>query len=139
MIVEKELTLLAHLCLPYQYWEHVFSTTTYLHNRTITPILSFKSSYQALYHRSPDYQFHRNLSVYVIIFSVLIIIIKLIFALFLVSSWVIVWSIKVICVTIHPLIKCILLVMWHSTKRNFLILITNLLPLPLMTIHHPPP
>ena len=55
-ILEKGLTLLAHACLPYQYWEHAFSTATYLHNRTITPILSFKSPYQALYHHPLDYQ-----------------------------------------------------------------------------------
>ncbi|KAH0633010.1 hypothetical protein KY284_035796 [Solanum tuberosum] len=59
-IVEKGLTLLAHACLPYQYWEHAFSTATYLHNRTITPILSFKSPYQALYHRPSDYQLLRK-------------------------------------------------------------------------------
>ena len=59
-ILEKGLSLLAHACLPYQYWEHAFSTATYLHNRTITPILSFKSPYQALYHHPPDYQLLRK-------------------------------------------------------------------------------
>ena len=110
-IVEKGLTLLAHACLPYQYWEHAFSTATYLHNCTITPILSLKSPYQALYYHPPDYQLLRKLGVCATLFYVLTIIIKLIFALFHVSSWVIVRSIKVIYVIIPPPIGCTLLVM----------------------------
>ncbi|CAN1142265.1 Retrovirus-related Pol polyprotein from transposon RE2 [Linum perenne] len=55
VIVEKGLALLAHSSLPHLFWEHAFKTATFLHNRTITPILDFQSPYQRLYHATPDY------------------------------------------------------------------------------------
>lgn len=49
IIVEKGLTLLAQSSLPCVFWEHAFRTTTYLNNRTITPILNIEFPYQRLY------------------------------------------------------------------------------------------
>ncbi|KAL4587851.1 hypothetical protein LXL04_000725 [Taraxacum kok-saghyz] len=57
IIVEKGLTLLAQSYLPHVFWEHAFKTATYLHNRTITPILNYESPYQRLYQKIPDYAF----------------------------------------------------------------------------------
>ncbi|CAN0824684.1 Retrovirus-related Pol polyprotein from transposon TNT 1-94 [Linum grandiflorum] len=57
IIVEKGLSLLAHSSLPNIFWEHAFKTATYLHNRTITPTLQYKSPYQCLYDSVPDYSF----------------------------------------------------------------------------------
>lgn len=57
IIIEKGLSLLAQSSLPQIFWEHAFKTATYLHNRTITPLLSYQSPYQKLYHKSPDYCF----------------------------------------------------------------------------------
>ncbi|CAH9104736.1 unnamed protein product, partial [Cuscuta epithymum] len=57
IIVEKGLTLLAHSSLPQVFWEHAFKTATYLHNRTITPLLHFQSPYHKLYNKTPDYGF----------------------------------------------------------------------------------
>lgn len=66
VILEKGLTLLAHSSLPHTFWEHAFKTATYLHNRTITPILSYKSPYQVLYSQVPDYDFSQNLWLFVL-------------------------------------------------------------------------
>ncbi|KAL4573020.1 hypothetical protein LXL04_019813 [Taraxacum kok-saghyz] len=57
VIVEKGLTLLAQSALPQIFWEHAFKTATYLHNRTITPLLQYESPYQKLYNKIPDYDF----------------------------------------------------------------------------------
>ncbi|KAI3516852.1 hypothetical protein L1887_15941 [Cichorium endivia] len=57
IVVEKGLTLLAQSSLPQMFWEHAFKTATYLHNRTITPLLSYESPYQKLYQNIPDYEF----------------------------------------------------------------------------------
>lgn len=59
-IVAKGLALQAHASLPTEYWEYAFSTTVYLMNRTITPLLSFKSPYECLYNRAPNYKFLRT-------------------------------------------------------------------------------
>lgn len=55
--MEKGLTLLAHSSLLLTFWEHAFKTTTYLHNRTINPVLNYQSPYQKLYSKIPDYAF----------------------------------------------------------------------------------
>lgn len=55
IIVEKGLTLMAQASIPNQFWEHAFQTATFLHNRTITPVLSYLSPYQKLYSQIPDY------------------------------------------------------------------------------------
>ena len=60
IIIEKGLSLLAQSSLPQIFWEDAFKTATYLHNRTITPLLSYQSPYQKLYHKSPDYCFLRT-------------------------------------------------------------------------------
>lgn len=57
VIVEKGLTLLAHSSLPHLFWKHAFKTSTYLHNRTITPSLNYESPYQKLYHKISGYNF----------------------------------------------------------------------------------
>ncbi|KAL4565709.1 hypothetical protein LXL04_029812 [Taraxacum kok-saghyz] len=57
VIVEKGLSLLAQSHLPHTFWEHAFKTATYLHNRTITPLLDYTSPYQNLYSKIPDYAF----------------------------------------------------------------------------------
>uniref|UniRef100_A0A3Q7IDP4 Uncharacterized protein n=1 Tax=Solanum lycopersicum TaxID=4081 RepID=A0A3Q7IDP4_SOLLC len=49
------LALLANPSLPLHFWEHAFSTSTYLHNRMISPSLNFQSPFSLLYNRSPDY------------------------------------------------------------------------------------
>lgn len=56
-IIEKGLALLAKASLPLAFWEYAFSTTVYLTNRLITPVLQNKSPYQILYNRVPDYLF----------------------------------------------------------------------------------
>lgn len=43
VIVEKVITLLAHSSLPHLFWKQAFYTSVYLINRTITPILEYKS------------------------------------------------------------------------------------------------
>lgn len=57
VIIEKCLTLLMHSFLHHVFWEHAFKTMTYLHNRTITPILQFQSTNQKLYAKAPEYAF----------------------------------------------------------------------------------
>ncbi|KAL8128926.1 hypothetical protein V2J09_018081 [Rumex salicifolius] len=57
IIIEKCLTLLAQSSLPQEFWEHAFKTATYLHNRTITPTLHYRSPYQQLYNKDPNYGF----------------------------------------------------------------------------------
>ncbi|KAL8159601.1 hypothetical protein V2J09_001138 [Rumex salicifolius] len=56
-VIEKGLALLAHSNLPIKFWENAFHTTVYVNNRTITPNLSFKSPYESLYAKQPDYGF----------------------------------------------------------------------------------
>lgn len=60
VIVEKGLALLAHSHLPSQFWERAFHTVVYLHNRTITPILAYKSPFEFLYEKVPDYGFLKS-------------------------------------------------------------------------------
>lgn len=57
IIIKKFLALLAQSSLPHAFWEHTFTTTTYLSNRTITPVQNDESPYQRLYHKTPDYAF----------------------------------------------------------------------------------
>ncbi|KAL8128615.1 hypothetical protein V2J09_017770, partial [Rumex salicifolius] len=59
-VIEKGLALLAHSNLPIKFWENAFHTTVYVNNRTITPNLSFKSPYESLYAKQPDYGFLKS-------------------------------------------------------------------------------
>lgn len=49
-----------HSSLPHEFWDEAVYTATYLVNRMPTPILNYKSLYQLVFHREPDYQFLRN-------------------------------------------------------------------------------
>lgn len=50
-------TLLAHLSIPLIYWDHSFSTTTYLINRLLTHSLpNHDSLFHALYGKQPYYK-----------------------------------------------------------------------------------
>jgi histone deacetylase 1/2 len=54
-IVEVELS--EYSKLPQQFWEDAFLTPTYIINRLPTSILNNKSSYEIIYHHTPDYHF----------------------------------------------------------------------------------
>lgn len=54
-IVETGLTLLATASLPLKFWDEAFYTTTLLINRLPTPLLSFKTPFEKLFHTQPDY------------------------------------------------------------------------------------
>ncbi|KAL8152885.1 hypothetical protein V2J09_010645 [Rumex salicifolius] len=56
----KGLALLAHSNLPIKIWENAFHTAVYVNNRTITPNLSFKSPYESIYAKQPDYGFLKS-------------------------------------------------------------------------------
>ncbi|KAL8151864.1 hypothetical protein V2J09_021672, partial [Rumex salicifolius] len=57
-VIEKGLALLAHSNLPIKFWENAF-TQRYM-STTITPNLSFKSPYESLYAKHPDYGFFKS-------------------------------------------------------------------------------
>lgn len=54
-MVETGLTLLANAHLPLQFWDEAFYTATCLINKLPTPILSYKTPYEMLFHKIPDY------------------------------------------------------------------------------------
>lgn len=53
-IVEMSLTLLSHISMPLQFWEHNFATSVHFINKLpSTGLPKFQSPYHALYHRLP--------------------------------------------------------------------------------------
>ena len=56
-IVETGLALLHHASLPACFWAHAFSSAVYLINRLPSTILKFKSPFQLLFNRAPNYCF----------------------------------------------------------------------------------
>ncbi|GKC07292.1 retrovirus-related pol polyprotein from transposon RE1 [Tanacetum coccineum] len=54
-IVETGLSLLHFSSLPFHYWSHVFQAAVYLINRLPFSVLSFKSPFEMLFHKIPNY------------------------------------------------------------------------------------
>ncbi|GJV96906.1 retrovirus-related pol polyprotein from transposon RE1 [Tanacetum coccineum] len=54
-IVETGLSLLHFSSLPFHYWSHVFQAAVYLINRLPSSVLSFKSPFEMLFHKIPNY------------------------------------------------------------------------------------
>jgi hypothetical protein len=54
-IVETGLAFLYHASVPLRFWDDAFQTACYLINCLPTPILHQKSSFESLFHSSPDY------------------------------------------------------------------------------------
>ncbi|KAL8161603.1 LOW QUALITY PROTEIN: hypothetical protein V2J09_013092 [Rumex salicifolius] len=61
IIQEKGLSLLAHVSLPFQYWEHAFHTPTHLSNRTITPYSLLQIPILRPIQSHPDYSYLKSL------------------------------------------------------------------------------
>lgn len=56
-IVDIGLTLLAKASLPLKYWDHAFLTAIFLINKLPAQNLNFKSPYELIFHKPPDYTF----------------------------------------------------------------------------------
>lgn len=54
-VVETWLTLLANAHLPLHFWDEAFYTATCLINKLPTPIRSYKTPYELLFHKTPYY------------------------------------------------------------------------------------
>lgn len=59
-IVEVGLTLLATTHMPLKYWVEAFNTAVFLINRLPTKILHYKSPWECLLNRAPNYHFLRT-------------------------------------------------------------------------------
>ncbi|KAL5755911.1 hypothetical protein ACOSQ2_020657 [Xanthoceras sorbifolium] len=56
-LVETGLTLLAHAKMPLSFWLEAFQTSCFLINNLPTSLLSFKSPFEKLYNKPPNYTF----------------------------------------------------------------------------------
>lgn len=54
-MVETRLALLANAHIPLHFWDEAFYTATCLINKLPTPILSYKTPYEMLFHKTPNY------------------------------------------------------------------------------------
>ena len=54
-VVETGMTLLHHASVPSTYWTYALATTVYLINHLPTPLLLYKSPFEALFGRTPNY------------------------------------------------------------------------------------
>jgi histone deacetylase 1/2 len=59
-IMETGLTLLGQCKAPFRFWNYAFETSVYLINRMPTHVLAHCSTFDCLFHRSPDYHFLRT-------------------------------------------------------------------------------
>jgi len=56
-IVETGLTLLGQCKAPFRFWNYAFETSVYLINCMPTPVLAYRSPFDCLFQRSPNYHF----------------------------------------------------------------------------------
>ena len=54
-LTETGLTLLAASSLPSKFWVEAFSTATFIINRIPSSMIKYKSSFEVLFHKTPDY------------------------------------------------------------------------------------
>lgn len=59
-IVEMGLTLLAHACVPLNFWDEAFLTAVYLINRLPSKVINNETPFERLYGQQPDYNFLRT-------------------------------------------------------------------------------
>ena len=54
-LTETVLTLLAASCLPSKFWAEAFSIATLIINHIPSPVIHYKSPFEVLFHKTPDY------------------------------------------------------------------------------------
>ena len=56
-IVEIAATLMSRASIPIKFWPFAFNTAVYLINRLPSPNLGYKSPFEILFHKTPDYTY----------------------------------------------------------------------------------